>query len=167
VLVYANFPVVHTDKIFEALSRYSGDPVTQVVAIAYDTETSIVSAYGVNRPVHGLEKIGAATIATPLADAKKFLMVHAEIDLLKKLKDIPPHRKETTAIILSLQPCMNCLASLIDNGFTKIFWKTENRHQHEQTLIAPFIPYNVEYKKLPEGLFLQIPKWICPENELT
>lgn len=163
--IYANHVIAHTDEIIKSLARKSGDPLTQVVCIAYDVESRIVTGYGVNRVIKGLEKNHGVkeTIATPQHDAKKFLMVHAEADFLKKSYNIVPWMRERTGIYMSLQPCMNCVNQLLDAGYNRVQWKTDNRHQEEQALMKPYLGGMLEYKQNSEGLHLQFPAWI--END--
>lgn len=166
--VYANFPLVNTEHIIRALSKHSEDPLCQVVCLAYDKETMTVLGYGVNKIIssHSNTSMGKATVATDKHPAKKFLMRHAEQDWLLKAAGMTKESKERTGIYMSLQPCMNCLSSLLDAGFTDIQWAEPNRHQEEQQLIKPFISSEIKYNELKSGLMLQVPSWIVSEYEL-
>lgn len=168
MFVYGNFPVVNTDVLIRTLSVHSEDPIRKVVCIAYDKETKLVTAFGVNKVVHHLKHHSQVRVAvgTPEHPAKKFLMIHSEMDLIKKMSDSPSHVIQNTGIFLSLQPCMDCLKSLIHAGFTTIEWKEDNRHQHEQEIMKPFLNI-MKYRKNEEGLFLQVPTWIANEQELN
>lgn len=166
MLVYANSPVIHTDKIIEILSRESEDPLTQVVCLAFDKETNTLTGYGTNKILKPYSKNASAIkeVATPLSPIKKFLMVHAEADFLSKQKNSMEHVIARTGLFLSLQPCMNCLSRLLEAGYTDIQWAQDNRHQEEQELMKPFLGI-IKYSKNVDGLHLQVPSWILKENE--
>lgn len=167
MLVYGNFPVVKTDVVIKTLSLESEDPVRPVVCIAYDLQENMITAYGVNKMIPLFSKNSRAreVVGTPLDPAKKFLMIHSEMDLLEKMKDCHADLIKKTGIFLSLQPCMECLKALLARGFVDIQWKEDNRHQDEQELMRPFL-HIIRYKKNAEGLHLQVPSWIASPYEL-
>jgi len=167
MLVYATHPIIHTSQIISALARESHDPITQVVCLAFDKETNTLTGYGVNKILKPFQNHMSAKklVSTPLEPAKKFLMVHAETDFLNKNRNTMPHVIQRTSIYMSLQPCMSCLAGLLQAGYTDIQWAADNRHQEEQTLMSPFLSI-IEYRKNAEGLHLQVPSWILKANEL-
>lgn len=167
MLIYANHPAVHTSVIFEALSEKSEDPLKQVVCIAFDKRTNMVHSFGINRIIKPLRSNSdtLSTVRTDKHPAKKFLMVHAEIDLLTKLRELPREYIQHLGIYVSLQPCMNCLNQIIDSGFTDVQWIEDNRHQDEQELIAPYMSV-IKYEKNAEGFTLQVPPWIVERNKI-
>lgn len=167
MLVYANYPVAHTSIIFEALAKKSEDPLKQVVCIAFDKRTNMVHSYGVNRIIGPLRLNSDAlkAVKTDKHPAKKFLMIHAEIDMLEKIKHTHAEHKKHLRIYVSTQPCMNCLNQIIDAGFTDVQWLDDNRHQDEQKLIASFMKV-IKYEKNTEGYMLQTPPWVVEELEI-
>jgi deoxycytidylate deaminase len=167
MLVYANQPIVSVETVVEALKKHSDDPVKQVVALAIDVETNTLMYFGVNRLVKGFAKQTDALSAmkTPLHPAKKLLVRHAETDLLRALRQSPEHVKARTAIVCSLQPCMNCVSSLMEEPFVSISWLEYNRHQEEQEVMKPFMYKERYFLGSPEQM-IQVPKWIATTDEL-
>lgn len=169
MFIYGKFPIVSTESLTKAFSKYSDDPLTQVVAIAYDSMSNMVIAYGVNKLIKPLQNTHAAQrmISEEKHPAKKFLMNHAEIDLLNKLKTTLEKDRKNIKIYVNLQPCMECTKAMAEFGIKHIEWFSDNRHQEEQALMSDFIGYCFErYAKNSAGLMLQIPQWIMSENEL-
>lgn len=164
MFVYGTYPVVSTELLFEALKKRSDDPLVQVVAIALDNDTNTVIAYGVNKIINLFAASGFAKteMAIDKNPTKKFLVRHAEIDLLDKLTEHIYSAKYE--FIVSVQPCMSCLSRLFDKSITNIKYIKENRHQEEQALIQPFLK-NINYGKI-EHKMVCVPPWIASEAEL-
>lgn len=164
MFVYGTYPVVSTDVLFKALKKHSSDPLVQVVAIAVDSSTNSVVAFGVNKIISAFEK-NAKAVAELCIDknpAKKFLVRHAEADLVHKLvENIEIHKYE---FIISVQPCMACMSTLLDKNVNHISFVKENRHQEEQDLMRPFLT-NIRYGKI-EHKMVCVPPWIATEAEL-
>lgn len=164
MFIYGTYPVVSTEIVFEALKKHSDDPLVQIGVIALDPETNTVVAYGVNKIINFLSHNAAAEreMAIDKNPVKKFLVRHAEIDLLEKIKE---HRDLSRyEFIVNVQPCMACLSSLLDKRITNIKYIKENRHQDEQEMIKPFLK-NINYGKI-EHKMVCIPPWLLTEAEL-
>lgn len=161
------FPLAHTDKIIAEAERGSSDPITKVVCLAYDVRQNRLVGIGNNTILpHFKNNPGAkAAIQTPCHPDKKFLMKHAEIDLLQQLASILPDNRKHLRIYSSLQPCMNCVQALLDFGIQHIEWKENNRHQHEQEIIQKYINTKI-YKSNPSGLYLQVPTYLLKVEDV-
>jgi deoxycytidylate deaminase len=123
--------------------------------------------YGVNKIIKNIPKSNLvySTVGADKHPAKNFLMFHAEMDLVFKFHDMSEEQKRRTKIYASLQPCLNCLKTLINFGFTDVEWMTDNRHQDDQKMIEPYT-HLIKYKKNEEGYAVQIPRWIVHEEEI-
>lgn len=164
MFVYGTYPVVSTEVLFEVLKRYSDDPLVQVIAIALDNDTNTVVAFGVNKLVNffGKNNFAIEEMTKDKNPMKKFLVRHAEFDLIDKLSE---HKNSSQyEYIISVQPCMSCLSRLLDKKMLNIKYLTENRHQDEQELIKPFMK-NINYGKISHKMVC-VPPWIAKEAEL-
>lgn len=168
MFVYGKHPIIHTDEIFKVLSKKSDDPLKQVVALAYDKRTNSVLAYGVNQILNAFkhQTSAKAVVNTEHHEAKKFLVVHAEENLVRKTRNLTSDQIKNTAILVSTQPCMNCVKVLLEAGFKDVQWQVENRHQEEQELMSPFISV-IKYQQNKQGVHLQVPPWLCKESEIA
>lgn len=164
MFVYGTYPVVSTEHLFEALKKRSDDPLVQVVAIAIDNDTNTVIAYGVNKIINlfANNNFAKSEMSVDKNPTKKFLVRHAEVDLLDKLTE---HIHSTKyEFVVSVQPCMSCLSRMFDKCITNIKYLKENRHQDEQQLMAPFLK-NINYGMI-EHKMVCVPPWIATEAEL-
>jgi deoxycytidylate deaminase len=164
MFVYGTFPVVSTEILFDVLKKRSSDPLVQVVAIAVDASTNSVISYGVNKIISALEKNSRALaeLAIDKNPAKKFLIRHAEADLIEKMTQTMNIDKYQ--FIVSVQPCMACMTKLLDKNINSIGYIKENRHQDEQEIMKPFLS-NIQYGKI-EHKMVCVPPWIVTEAEL-
>jgi deoxycytidylate deaminase len=164
MFVYGTYPVVSTDILFEILKKHSSDPLVQVVAIAIDPSTNSVVAFGVNKIITHFQKNPRvlAELAIDKNPAKKFLVRHAETDLIEKMRQTINIDKYE--FIMSVQPCMACMSKLLDKNINSISYIKENRHQDEQELMKPFLS-NIQYGKI-EHKMVCVPPWIVTEAEL-
>jgi len=164
MFVYGTYPVVSTEILFDVLKKRSSDPLVQVVSIAIDPSTNSVVAYGVNKIISAFEKSSKALaeLAIDKNPAKKFLVRHAEADLIEKMTETMNIHKYQ--FIVSIQPCMACMSKLLDKNINSIGYIKENRHQDEQELMKPFLS-NIQYGKI-EHKMVCVPPWIVTEAEL-
>jgi len=164
MFVYGSYPVVNTEVLFEALKKRSDDPLVQVVAIAIDNSTNSVIAFGVNKLINFFASNNFAKneISIDKNPSKKFLIRHAEIDLIDKMNEFP-HRHQYEFLV-SVQPCMACLSRMLDKNIINISYLKENRHQDEQELLKPFLK-QINYGKIQHKMVC-VPPWIATEGEL-
>lgn len=164
MFIYGTYPVVSTEILFEALKKHSDDPLTQVIAIAIDNSTNSVVAFGVNKLISFFATNSAVKIemAIDKNPAKKFLVRHAEVDLIDKMNEFL-HRDKYEYMV-SVQPCMACLSKFLDKNIRNISYLKENRHQEEQELIKPFLK-QINYAKI-EHKMVCVPPWIATEGQL-
>lgn len=146
-------PQLSTDEIYTAYRKFSGDPCKQVVCIIFDYKTKNILSVGTNTVL----RQNAATwwelmevddvIKTPAHPAKKLLMVHAEAGAMDSVEPGDALFAELAAYV-SLQPCVNCLKSMIDFQIQRVYWKENNRHQQEQEEVKDFIKlFLTEYEQ--------------------
>lgn len=164
MFIYGTYPVVSTEILFEALKKRSDDPLIQVIAIAIDNSTNSVVAFGVNKLIRFFASNSAvkAEMAIDKNPVKKFLVRHAEVDLIEKMNE---HlNREKYEYIISVQPCMACLSKMLDKNISNISYLKENRHQEEQELMKPFLR-QINYGKI-EHKMVCVPPWIVTEGQL-
>lgn len=164
MFIYGTYPVVSTEVLFEVLKKRSDDPLVQVTAIAIDNSTNSVIAFGVNKLISffASNSFAQSQMKIDKNPAKKFLVRHAEIDLIQKMTEFPhQHQYE---FMVSVQPCMACLSRILDKNIINISYLKENRHQDEQELIKPFLK-QINYGKIQHKMVC-VPPWIATEGEL-